>query len=158
MTEGSGGDSSDENDRPSDDDDDAFFDTCEILSTSSEQLRSSKDSECDEESNPNGMCDEKSPIGNVGFNYPRIKRRKKLPDPVEKENSVSLWSIIKDNIGKDLTKVCLPVYFNEPISSLQKCCEDVEYSYLLDKAYEWGKMVSLTNYVHLLNLILYVPS
>lgn len=49
--------------------------------------------------------------------------------------------MIKDNIGKDLTKVCLPVYFNEPISSLQKCFEDVEYSYLLDRANEWGKKV-----------------
>ncbi|XP_042385502.1 oxysterol-binding protein-related protein 1C-like [Zingiber officinale] len=68
-----------------------------------------------------------------------IRRRKKLPDPVEKEKSVSLWSIIKDNIGKDLTKVCLPVYFNEPLSSLQKCCEDFEYSYLVDRAYEFGK-------------------
>ncbi|GAB2274142.1 Oxysterol-binding protein- protein 2A [Dionaea muscipula] len=66
-------------------------------------------------------------------------RRKKLPDPVEKEKGVSLWSMIKDNVGKDLTRVCLPVYFNEPLSSLQKCCEDLEYSYLLDRAYEEGK-------------------
>ena len=71
-----------------------------------------------------------------------IERRKKLPDPVEKEKHVSLWSMIKGNVGKDLTRVCLPVYFNEPISSLQKCCEDLEYSYLLDRAYEYGKMVS----------------
>ncbi|CAM8877680.1 unnamed protein product [Rhodiola kirilowii] len=68
-----------------------------------------------------------------------FERRTKLPDPFEKEKSVSLWSMIKDNVGKDLTRVCLPVYFNEPISSLQKCCEDMEYSYLLDKAYEYGK-------------------
>ncbi|KAL2901764.1 Oxysterol-binding protein-related protein 2A [Bienertia sinuspersici] len=68
-----------------------------------------------------------------------IERRTKLPDPVEKEKPVSLWSMIKDNVGKDLTRVCLPVYFNEPISSLQKCCEDLEYSYLLDRAYEYGK-------------------
>lgn len=71
--------------------------------------------------------------------YPHIERRKKLPDPVEKEKGVSLWSMIKDNVGKDLTRVCLPVYFNEPISSLQKCCEDLEYSFLLDQAYEYGK-------------------
>ncbi|KAJ6347607.1 hypothetical protein OIU76_004148 [Salix suchowensis] len=71
--------------------------------------------------------------------YPHIERRKKLPDPVEKEKGVSLWSVIKDNVGKDLTRVCLPVYFNEPISSLQKCFEDLEYSYLLDRAYEYGK-------------------
>ncbi|KAK6947604.1 Oxysterol-binding protein [Dillenia turbinata] len=68
-----------------------------------------------------------------------ITRRKKLPDPVEREKCVSLWSLIKDNVGKDLTRVCLPVYFNEPISSLQKCFEDLEYSYLLDLAYEHGK-------------------
>ena len=73
--------------------------------------------------------------------YPPIERRKKLPDPVEKEKGVSLWSMIKDNVGKDLTRVCLPVYFNEPISSLQKCFEDLEYSYLLDQAYEYGKEV-----------------
>ncbi|MED6193746.1 Oxysterol-binding protein- protein 2A, variant 2 [Stylosanthes scabra] len=73
------------------------------------------------------------------FRYPHIVRRKKLPDPVEKEKGVSLWSMIKDNVGKDLTRVCLPVYFNEPISSLQKCFEDLEYSYLLDRAYEYGK-------------------
>jgi hypothetical protein len=51
--------------------------------------------------------------------------------------------MIKENIGKDLTKVCLPVYFNEPLSSLQKCFEDMEYSFLLDQAYEWGKTVTL---------------
>lgn len=71
--------------------------------------------------------------------HAQIVRRTKLPDPVEKEKGVSLWAMIKDNVGKDLTRVCLPVYFNEPISSLQKCCEDLEYSYLLDRAYEHGK-------------------
>ena len=76
--------------------------------------------------------------------YPQIERRKKLPDPVEKEKGVSLWSMIKDNVGKDLTRVCLPVYFNEPISSLQKCFEDLEYSYLLDRAYEYGKAVCIS--------------
>ncbi|KAI3792331.1 hypothetical protein L2E82_06207 [Cichorium intybus] len=72
-------------------------------------------------------------------NHLKFERRKKLPDPIEKEKGVSLWSMIKDNVGKDLTRVCLPVYFNEPISSLQKCFEDLEYSYLLDRAYQHGK-------------------
>ena len=78
---------------------------------------------------------------NFGALCSHIERRKKLPDPIEKEKAVSLWSMIKDNVGKDLTRVCLPVYFNEPLSSLQKCCEDLEYSYLLDRAYEYGKAV-----------------
>lgn len=71
------------------------------------------------------------------------KRRSKLPEPIEKEKGVSLWSMIKDNVGKDLTRVCLPVYFNEPLSSLQKCFEELEYSYLLDRAYECGSRVCL---------------
>ncbi|CAH2071457.1 unnamed protein product [Thlaspi arvense] len=75
----------------------------------------------------------------VGSGHMHFKRRTRLPDPAEKERGVSLWSMIKDNVGKDLTRVCLPVYFNEPISSLQKCFEDLEYSYLLDQAYEYGK-------------------
>lgn len=71
--------------------------------------------------------------------YPFVKRRDNLPEPKEKEKPVGLWSIIKDNIGKDLSGVCLPVYFNEPLSSLQKCFEDLEYSFLVDRALEWGK-------------------
>ncbi len=47
---------------------------------------------------------------------------------------MSLWSIIRDNVGKDLSRVCLPVYFNEPLSALQKLAEDMEYSGLLDQA------------------------
>ncbi|KFK32891.1 hypothetical protein AALP_AA6G301300 [Arabis alpina] len=95
-------------------------------------------------------------IKSIGLNYPHVKRRKKLPDPVEKEKSVSLWSMIKDNIGKDLTKVCLPVYFNEPLSSLQKCFEDLEYSYLLDRASEWGKRGN--NLMRILNVAAFAVS
>lgn len=29
---------------------------------------------------------------------------------------VSFWQVLKDLIGKDLTKVSMPVYFNEPLS------------------------------------------
>ncbi|GMH10482.1 hypothetical protein Nepgr_012323 [Nepenthes gracilis] len=88
--------------------------------------------------------------------YPSIKRRKKLPHPAEKERGISLWSVIKDNIGKDLTKICLPVYFNEPLSSLQKCFEELEYSYLIDRAYEWGKMGN--NLMRILNVAAFAVS
>lgn len=39
-------------------------------------------------------------------------------------------------IGKDMTKMTLPVSFNEPTSLLQRCAEDMEYSDLLDIAAE----------------------
>lgn len=140
-----------ETDADEDDDDDndnEFFDTRDFLSSSSFKSnasdieRSSTDSKDEESLDLRDGID--SCIRSIGTDYPYIKRRKKLPDPIEKEKGVSLWSMIKDNIGKDLTKVCLPVYFNEPLSSLQKCFEDLEYSYLLDRAYEWGKMVSIS--------------
>ncbi len=57
-----------------------------------------------------------------------------MPRTCAQEKSVSLWSIIRDNVGKDLSRVCLPVYFNEPLSALQKLAEDLEYSGLLDQA------------------------
>ena len=64
---------------------------------------------------------------------PPPPRRQHLPKPVEREKSLSLWSIIKECVGKDLTRVCLPVFFNEPLSALQKTAEDLEYSELLDE-------------------------
>lgn len=65
---------------------------------------------------------------------PQVERRLALPEPREKQKSVSLWSIIKECIGKDLTRICLPVYFNEPLSALQRIAEEFEYSSLLDRA------------------------
>ena len=60
-------------------------------------------------------------------------RRERLPTPKQREKSVSLWSIIKECVGKDLSRVCLPVFFNEPLSSLQRIAEEMEYSELLDE-------------------------
>ncbi|CAD7703019.1 unnamed protein product [Ostreobium quekettii] len=65
---------------------------------------------------------------------PAPKRRDCLPKPKEKEKTVSLWAIIKSMVGKDLTRVCLPVYFNEPLSAIQRIAEEIEYSELLDEA------------------------
>jgi hypothetical protein len=45
-----------------------------------------------------------------------------------------IWKILKDLIGKDLSRVSMPVYFNEPLSIVQKCGETVEYHDLLHKA------------------------
>ena len=41
---------------------------------------------------------------------------------------------------RKVTKVCLFIYFNESLSSLGKCFEDIKYSYLIDRAYESGKV------------------
>ncbi|THH16409.1 hypothetical protein EW146_g4224 [Bondarzewia mesenterica] len=46
----------------------------------------------------------------------------------------SLWSVLKHSIGKDLTKISFPVFFNEPTSMLQRMAEDMEFSECLDAA------------------------
>ncbi|XP_022747916.1 oxysterol-binding protein-related protein 1C-like [Durio zibethinus] len=168
SSEGSVTDTDDDNERvdaaeeETDEDDHIFFDTLDILSSSSfkssgSDFRTSSFSSDDEGINAVASEDDVDTyIKSVESNFPYIKRRKKLPDPVEREKGVSLWSMIKDNIGKDLTKVCLPVYFNEPLSSLQKCFEDLEYSYLLDRADEWGKRGN--NLMRILNVAAFAVS
>ena len=136
----------------SDEDVPAFFDTKERFSDYNgncsplARFIESVHIECGNKTN---SCDEEmthvETEHHIPHNFPHVERRNTLPEPIEKEKSVSLWSMIKDNVGKDLTRVCLPVYFNEPLSSLQKCFEELEYSYLLDRAYEYGKMVRLTH-------------
>uniref|UniRef100_A0A8C6NMR1 Oxysterol-binding protein n=1 Tax=Nothobranchius furzeri TaxID=105023 RepID=A0A8C6NMR1_NOTFU len=61
------------------------------------------------------------------------RRRSALPCPCP-PSSVSLWNILRNNIGKDLSKVAMPVQLNEPLNTLQRLCEELEYSDLLDTA------------------------
>lgn len=42
--------------------------------------------------------------------------RDELPYLKDPNIKPSLWKILKDAIGKDLSRFCVPVYFNEPIS------------------------------------------
>lgn len=62
------------------------------------------------------------------------KRRTKIPD--RPQCSINLWSIMRNCIGKELTKIPMPVNFNEPLSFLQRITEDLEYADLLDRAAE----------------------
>jgi len=61
------------------------------------------------------------------------KRRMKLPVP-KHDIQISLWKTLKSFVGKDLTRVAIPVHFNEPLTFIQRLSEDLEYSELLDKA------------------------
>ena len=54
--------------------------------------------------------------------------RHELPLSADDRPSVSLWSVLKNSIGKDLTKISFPVSFNEPTSMLQRMAEDMEFS------------------------------
>ncbi|KAM9085379.1 oxysterol-binding protein-related protein 6 isoform 6-T6 [Megaptera novaeangliae] len=63
-------------------------------------------------------------------------RRARLPAPCPDTSNINLWNILRNNIGKDLSKVSMPVELNEPLNTLQHLCEEMEYSELLDKASE----------------------
>ena len=60
--------------------------------------------------------------------------RQKLKLDADNRPKISLWGILKSMIGKDMTKMTLPVTFNEPTSLLQRVAEDMEYAELLDVA------------------------
>ena len=47
---------------------------------------------------------------------------------------LSIWAVIKDSIGKDISKLTVPVYFNDPLNLLQKCAASTEYASIIDQA------------------------
>lgn len=76
-------------------------------------------------------------LGTVG-NKSLTGRRTVLPVPRPATEGLSLWNILYKNIGKDLSQISMPVALNEPLNILQRLCEELEYSELLDKAAEIG--------------------
>lgn len=46
------------------------------------------------------------------------QRRSSIPD--KPNYPLNLWSIMKNCIGKELSKIPMPVNFNEPLSMLQR--------------------------------------
>lgn len=75
-----------------------------------------------------------APGGCVPGRAPGPPRRRCLPAASGPGADVSLWNILRNNIGKDLSKVSMPVQLNEPLNTLQRLCEELEYSGLLDQA------------------------
>uniref|UniRef100_A0A7N5ZTZ0 Oxysterol-binding protein n=1 Tax=Anabas testudineus TaxID=64144 RepID=A0A7N5ZTZ0_ANATE len=62
------------------------------------------------------------------------KHRTSLPTPMFSRNDVSIWSILKKCIGMELSKIAMPVIFNEPLSFLQRLTEYMEHTYLIHQA------------------------
>lgn len=62
--------------------------------------------------------------------------RTRLPAPMVPRDQVSIWSILKNCIGKELSKITMPVVFNEPLTMLQRASEGLQYSHYLKMADE----------------------
>lgn len=79
-------------------------------------------------------------------------RRTALPAPAADNSHIGIMTILYNNIGKDLSRVSMPVALNEPLSLLQRLSEELEYSELLDIASRiddpYERMVSLVYWDH----------
>ncbi|XP_052461594.1 oxysterol-binding protein-related protein 6 isoform X5 [Carassius gibelio] len=121
-----------------------FFDAHEVLlSASSSENEASDDESYISDVSDNISEDNASVTDNVSRQMPngdlasgafRNGRRTCLPAPAPDTSNINLWNILKNNIGKDLSKVSMPVELNEPLNTLQHMCEELEYTELLDKA------------------------
>ncbi|KAJ1567061.1 hypothetical protein HK405_007324 [Cladochytrium tenue] len=63
-----------------------------------------------------------------------VQRRKALPAPTVSMENLSILSILRNNVGKDLSTVAMPILLNEPINLLQRLAEELEYSELIESA------------------------
>ncbi|XP_008290365.1 oxysterol-binding protein-related protein 1-like [Stegastes partitus] len=83
---------------------------------------------------PTGMSGEGN-HGNQPAQHNGVKKhRASLPAPMFSRNDVSVWSILKKCIGMELSKIAMPVIFNEPLSFLQRLTEYMEHTYLIHQA------------------------
>ncbi|XP_038605806.1 oxysterol-binding protein-related protein 2 isoform X2 [Tachyglossus aculeatus] len=62
------------------------------------------------------------------------KHRTSLPAPMFTRSDFSVWSILKKCIGLELSKITMPIAFNEPLSFLQRITEYMEHIYLIHRA------------------------
>uniref|UniRef100_A0A7N4PD35 Oxysterol-binding protein n=1 Tax=Sarcophilus harrisii TaxID=9305 RepID=A0A7N4PD35_SARHA len=123
-----------------------FFDAQEVLlSASSSENEASDDESYISDVSDNISEDNTSVADNISRQILngeltggafRNGRRTCLPAPCPDTSNINLWNILRNNIGKDLSKVSMPVELNEPLNTLQHLCEEIEYSELLDKASE----------------------
>uniref|UniRef100_A0AAY5F4L6 Oxysterol-binding protein n=1 Tax=Electrophorus electricus TaxID=8005 RepID=A0AAY5F4L6_ELEEL len=59
---------------------------------------------------------------------------KTLPFPMFSRNDFSIWGFLRKCIGMELSKITMPIVFNEPLSFLQRITEYMEHTYLIHQA------------------------
>ncbi|KAK9410763.1 oxysterol-binding protein-related protein 6 [Crotalus adamanteus] len=123
-----------------------FFDAQEVLLSASSSENEASDDESYISDVSDNISEDNTSVGDnisqqimngelTGGAF-RNGRRTCLPTPSPDTSNINLWNILRNNIGKDLSKVSMPVELNEPLNTLQHLCEELEYSELLDKAAE----------------------
>ncbi|XP_028662063.2 oxysterol-binding protein-related protein 6 [Erpetoichthys calabaricus] len=123
-----------------------FFDAQEVLLSASSSENEASDDESYVSDVSDNISEDNASVadsisrqiqnGDLARGAFRNGRRSCLPAPSHDTSSINLWNVLRNNIGKDLSKVSMPVELNEPLNTLQHLCEELEYSELLDKASE----------------------
>nr|DBA25011.1 TPA: hypothetical protein GDO54_012584 [Pyxicephalus adspersus] len=144
-----------------------FYDAQEVLLSSS----SSENEVSDDDSYVSDISDnisednlsndiERQSLGTDGASVVDgiLKHRTCLPAPCPNTSNISVWNILRNNIGKDLSKVSMPVQLNEPLNTLQRLCEELEYSELLEKASQTQDQFERMVYIATFAVSAYAPS
>jgi hypothetical protein len=63
-------------------------------------------------------CYSKHSFINLNEELKDEEERPCLPFLKDPKIKISLWTIIKESIGKDLSRITVPVFFNEPLNIL----------------------------------------
>lgn len=132
---------------------DEFFDvmdTCPSIVAKSAHSKSIGPSSLEPLSPCQAMCNGESSMRNIlqkdngasfcdrlkkaSLGYPPAPRQKLSANARVDLSAVSVWTVLKNAIGKDITRLSVPIQFNEPLSMLQRVAEEMEYAHLLDAA------------------------
>lgn len=73
------------------------------------------------------LIDENPVFSQYPVKNPPTNVRLQMPVLRDPNIKINVWAILKENIGKELSKIAMPVYLNEPLSMLQKASEFIEY-------------------------------
>ncbi|XP_071803901.1 oxysterol-binding protein-related protein 1-like isoform X1 [Asterias amurensis] len=120
-------------------DTDSFHSMTDGMQSSLERLQVSdptpESQRSDKKSKEEKMSEESKTIANgkTDIVIPGCARTQ-LPAVMIRRDQFSLWTVLKQCIGKELSKITMPVVFNEPLSFLQRFCEYTEHCQLLYKA------------------------
>jgi hypothetical protein len=78
----------------------------------------------------------------------RHKFRTGLPSSASDRNKVSIWSILKQCVDKELYRFTIPIVWNEPLTLLQRMAENMRYSNMqLDRAVTMDSPLDRMKYV-----------
>ncbi|XP_023931326.1 oxysterol-binding protein-related protein 6-like [Lingula anatina] len=123
-----------------------FFDAAEYIAPSASSSEGSDEESDSSEVEDGEEFDFTPPSSDIDL-AKATGHREKLPAPKTDAGDLNLWNLLCKNIGKDLSKISMPVTLNEPLNILQWLCEELEYSELVDKAAQTDDPIDRMVYV-----------